>query len=40
MIWFRWKAVDSYGLTARQRRGFLSQIIEFAICSQRSVLGW
>ena len=24
--------VDGYGLTARQRRGFLSQIIEFAIC--------
>jgi hypothetical protein len=24
--------VDAYGLTARQRRGFLSQIIEFAIC--------
>jgi hypothetical protein len=24
--------VDAYGLTTRQRRGFLSQIIEFAIC--------
>ena len=24
--------VDAYGLTARQRRGFLNQIIEFAIC--------
>jgi len=24
--------VDAYGLTARQRRGFLDQIIEFAIC--------
>jgi hypothetical protein len=24
--------VDGYGLTARQRRGFLNQIIEFAIC--------
>src|SRR5438067_746137 len=25
-------ALDGYGLTARQRRGFLSQMIEFAIC--------
>ena len=24
--------VDAYGLTARQRRGFLNQIIEVAIC--------
>lgn len=24
--------VDAYGLTTRQRRGFLNQIIEFAIC--------
>ena len=24
--------VDAYGLTARQRRGFLNQVIEFAIC--------
>ena len=24
--------VDAYGLTARQRRGFLNLIIEFAIC--------
>ena len=24
--------VDGYGLTARQRRGFLNQVIEFAIC--------
>ena len=24
--------VDAYGLTARQRRGFVNQIIEFAIC--------
>jgi aminoglycoside phosphotransferase (APT) family kinase protein len=24
--------VDSYGLTTRQRRGFLDQIVEFAIC--------
>jgi hypothetical protein len=38
--WFPWHGrdlgnavkVDAYGLTARQRRGFLSQIIEFAIC--------
>jgi thiamine kinase-like enzyme len=24
--------VDAYGLTARQRRGFLNQLIEFAMC--------
>ena len=24
--------VDAYGLTASQRRGFLNQIIEFAVC--------
>ena len=26
-VWFPW-----HGLTARQRRGFLNQVIEFAIC--------